>query len=85
MKGVFLHIAADALGSLAVIIGAIVVEYTDWSGKIYIDPALRFAACAVVATRPRFGFGFFLYFFFIFFFFFCLTICSLSSWTFLLV
>lgn len=40
MRGVFLHVMADALGSVIVMISAIVVLYTDWSVRLYIDPIL---------------------------------------------
>ncbi|CAH1635353.1 unnamed protein product [Spodoptera littoralis] len=40
MKGVFLHILSDALGSLIVVGSALVVWLTDWEYKYYIDPAL---------------------------------------------
>lgn len=40
MRGVFLHVMADALGSVIVMISAIVVLYTDWSIRLYIDPIL---------------------------------------------
>lgn len=40
MHGVFLHVMADALGSVIVMISAIVVIYTDWAIRWYIDPIL---------------------------------------------
>ncbi|KAL4709341.1 hypothetical protein ACJJTC_007073 [Scirpophaga incertulas] len=40
MKGVFLHVLSDALGSLIVVGSALVVWLTDWKYKYYIDPAL---------------------------------------------
>ncbi|XP_045763556.1 zinc/cadmium resistance protein isoform X1 [Maniola jurtina] len=40
MKGVFLHVLSDALGSLIVVCSALVVWLTDWEYKYYIDPAL---------------------------------------------
>nr|CAD7439303.1 unnamed protein product [Timema bartmani] len=40
MRGVFLHVLADALGSVIVIASATVVYYTDWEYQDYIDPAL---------------------------------------------
>lgn len=40
MRGVFLHVMADALGSVIVMISALVVIYTDWSIRLYIDPIL---------------------------------------------
>ncbi|KRT78835.1 hypothetical protein AMK59_8296 [Oryctes borbonicus] len=40
MRGVFLHVLSDALGSVIVIISALVYWLTDWEYKGYIDPAL---------------------------------------------
>jgi len=40
MRGVFLHVAADALGSVVVIISALIMWLTDWEYKLYVDPAL---------------------------------------------
>ncbi|XP_047545710.1 zinc transporter 1 isoform X2 [Vanessa atalanta] len=40
MKGVFLHVLSDALGSLIVVSSALVVWLTNWEYKDYIDPAL---------------------------------------------
>ncbi|VEN38094.1 unnamed protein product [Callosobruchus maculatus] len=40
MRGVFLHVLSDALGSVIVIISALVFWLTDWEYKVYIDPAL---------------------------------------------
>jgi zinc transporter 1 len=40
MRGVFLHVLADALGSVIVVASAFVVYLTDWTYKNYIDPAL---------------------------------------------
>lgn len=40
MHGVFLHVLADALGSVIVIISALIVWLTDWQYNVYVDPAL---------------------------------------------
>ncbi|KAL0273378.1 UNVERIFIED_CONTAM: hypothetical protein PYX00_006059 [Menopon gallinae] len=40
MRGVFLHVLADALGSVIVVVSALIVWLTDWPGRYYIDPAL---------------------------------------------
>lgn len=40
MRGAFLHVLSDALGSVIVIISALVVRYTEWEYKLYMDPAL---------------------------------------------
>ena len=42
MRGVFLHVLGDALGSIVVIISALINMYTTWPGAIYVDPTLRF-------------------------------------------
>lgn len=40
MRGVFLHVMADALGSVIVIISAVIMWQTDWEYKYYVDPGL---------------------------------------------
>ncbi|XP_011504829.1 PREDICTED: zinc transporter 1 [Ceratosolen solmsi marchali] len=40
MRGVFLHVLSDALGSVIVIVSALIVWLTNWDYKYYIDPAL---------------------------------------------
>jgi len=40
MRGVFLHVMADALGSVIVIISALIMWQTDWEYKYYVDPGL---------------------------------------------
>lgn len=40
MRGVFLHVLADALGSVIVVISALIVWLTNWPARYYIDPAL---------------------------------------------
>lgn len=40
MRGVFLHVLSDALGSVIVIVSALAFWLTDWKYKYYIDPAL---------------------------------------------
>lgn len=40
MRGVYLHVLSDALGSIIVIISALIVWLTDWKYKFYMDPAL---------------------------------------------
>lgn len=40
MRGVYLHMLSDALGSIIVVISALVVWLTDWKYKYYMDPAL---------------------------------------------
>ena len=38
MRGVFLHVMADALGSVVVIISALIMWLTEWEYKVYVDP-----------------------------------------------
>ncbi|CAG0885272.1 unnamed protein product [Darwinula stevensoni] len=40
MRGVFLHVLADALGSVIVIVSAAIIWQTDWKYRFYLDPAL---------------------------------------------
>jgi solute carrier family 30 (zinc transporter), member 1 len=40
MRAAFLHVMSDALGSVIVMISAIIIKYTDWSWKYYCDPGL---------------------------------------------
>jgi Co/Zn/Cd efflux system component len=42
MRGVFLHVLADALGSVVVIVSAIIIWQTEWEYKFYVDPGLVF-------------------------------------------
>ncbi|GFQ90425.1 zinc transporter 1 [Trichonephila clavata] len=54
MHGVFLHVLADALGSVIVIISALIIWLTDWSYRYYVDPALSvFMVCLIMnSTWP---------------------------------
>lgn len=40
MRGVFLHVMADALGSVIVVASALVIWLSDWQYKYYVDPVL---------------------------------------------
>lgn len=40
MRGAFLHVMSDALGSVIVMISALIIKYTEWEHKYYCDPAL---------------------------------------------
>lgn len=40
MRGAFLHVLSDALGSIIVVISALVVWKTEWKYRFYMDPAL---------------------------------------------
>ncbi|XP_055322656.1 uncharacterized protein LOC129578328 [Sitodiplosis mosellana] len=40
MRGAFLHVLSDALGSIIVVISALVVWCTEWRYRYFMDPAL---------------------------------------------
>jgi len=48
MRGVFLHVAADALGSVVVIVSACIMAYTEWEYKKYVDPALSLVLVCIM-------------------------------------
>ncbi len=41
MRGVFLHVLGDALGSVVVIISALVIKFVEDDWRYKVDPALR--------------------------------------------
>lgn len=41
MRGVFLHVLGDALGSVIVIISALVLKFVEAEWKYKVDPAMR--------------------------------------------
>jgi cobalt-zinc-cadmium efflux system protein len=45
LRGAYLHMAADALVSLAVVVGGVVMLYTGW---FWVDPVLSLAILAVI-------------------------------------
>lgn len=48
MQGVFLHVLADALGSIIVVISASIVWLTDWKYRLYMDPALSILMVIII-------------------------------------
>lgn len=40
MNAMILHVIGDALGNVGVIVSALVIMYTSWSGKYYADPVV---------------------------------------------
>lgn len=48
MKGVFLHVLADAMGSVIVVLSATVIWLTDWPYRFYIDPALSVIMVVII-------------------------------------
>lgn len=41
MRGVFLHVLGDALGSVIVIISALVIKFVEYEWRFKVDPAMR--------------------------------------------
>ena len=48
MRGVFLHVLSDALGSVIVVISALIFWLTEWRYRYYIDPALSIVLVALI-------------------------------------
>ena len=51
MRGVFLHVLADALGSVVVIISALIMWLTDWEYKFYVDPGKMKFKIAIIFSQ----------------------------------
>jgi cation diffusion facilitator family transporter len=53
-KAIFLHLLGDALGSVAVIIGALISWLIEWEYKMYIDPVITLIICMIIlgSTLP---------------------------------
>ena len=50
ITGVFLHVMADALGSVVVLISAAVIWLTDWEYKDYLDPVLSLVIVVIICA-----------------------------------
>lgn len=48
MEGVFLHVLGDALGSVAVVISALVIWLTTWEHRYIIDPILSLIIVVII-------------------------------------
>jgi len=48
MKGIFLHVLGDALGSLGVIVSALVIWLTSFKERYYIDPIISLFITAII-------------------------------------
>jgi len=48
MRGVFLHVMADALGSVVVCISALIMWLTEWEYKKFVDPALSLVLVCIM-------------------------------------
>uniref|UniRef100_A0A023GN52 Putative zn2+ transporter znt1 n=1 Tax=Amblyomma triste TaxID=251400 RepID=A0A023GN52_AMBTT len=54
IRGVYLHILADALGSVVVIVSSLVIWLTTWEQRYYVDPALSLIMVCLImkSTSP---------------------------------
>ncbi|XP_064480936.1 proton-coupled zinc antiporter SLC30A1-like [Ornithodoros turicata] len=54
IRGVYLHILADALGSIVVIISSLIIWLTTWEHRYYVDPALSLVMVCLImkSTSP---------------------------------
>ena len=50
MRGVFLHILGDALGSVIVIISGLVIKFAEGEWKYKVDPAMSIVLVAIILT-----------------------------------
>ena len=50
IKGVFLHVMADALGSVVVLISASVIKWTEWEYRNYLDPVLSLVIVVIICA-----------------------------------
>merc|ERR1712024_20707 len=50
IQGVFLHVPADALGSVVVLVSASVIWLTDWEYKDYLDPVLSLVIVLLICA-----------------------------------
>ena len=50
MKGVFLHVMADGLGSIVVMASATFIWLTDWQYKNYMDPVLSLLIVIIICV-----------------------------------
>ena len=50
VHGVFLHVMADALGSVVVLITASVIHFTSWEYRFYLDPVLSLVTVIIICT-----------------------------------
>ena len=48
ITGVFLHVLADALGSVVVIITSLVIMFTEWEYRHYLDPVLSLVIVVII-------------------------------------
>lgn len=48
MNAMMLHVLGDALGNVGVIVTALIIMYTDWSGKVYADPTVSLFITVII-------------------------------------
>ncbi|CAM0142961.1 unnamed protein product [Umbelopsis sp. WA50703] len=48
MRGVFLHVLGDALGNIGVIISALIIWLTTFSGRFYFDPLISLLITIII-------------------------------------
>ena len=48
MRGVFLHVMGDALGNIGVIAAALIIWFTDYSWRYYVDPAISLVITVII-------------------------------------
>lgn len=48
MRGVYLHILGDALGSVIVIVAALIVKYFDGKWTLYVDPVMSIIMVGII-------------------------------------
>lgn len=48
MKGVFLHVLGDALGSVVVIVSALVIWFSEGNWRFYVDPAMSIGMVIII-------------------------------------
>eukprot|EP00106_Octopus_bimaculoides_P022061 XP_014789503.1 PREDICTED: zinc transporter 10-like [Octopus bimaculoides] len=50
MRGVFLHVLGDALGSVIVIISALIIWFAEGDWRFYVDPAMSIAMVLLILS-----------------------------------
>ncbi|KAH9510404.1 hypothetical protein Btru_043084 [Bulinus truncatus] len=50
MRGVFLHVLGDALGSVVVIVSALVIMFADGDWRFYVDPAMSIIMVIIILS-----------------------------------
>ena len=53
LQGVFLHVMGDFFGSVAVVVSACVVQFSDWKYKDYLDPILSLIIVLILVMSTQ--------------------------------